>query len=173
MSRRLFSIISAAFLCAVPAITHSAAEKPNIVLFFADDLGWTGLSCFGSDLYETPNLDKLAQGGMKFTDAYAACTVCSPSRAALMTGKYPARLHLTSFIPGQNRPYAKLNIPDWTMGLKTDHTTIAEALNSGGYRTSHIGKWHLNLPERKIRFDPARVRFGSGQTRRNQRVFSL
>jgi arylsulfatase A len=68
------------------------AKQPNIVLFLADDLGWTGLSSFGSDFYETPNLDRLASQGVKFTNAYSACTVCSPTRASLMTGMYPARL---------------------------------------------------------------------------------
>ena len=121
-------------------------KRPNIILFLADDLGWTGLRCFGSDLYETPNLDELAASGMKFTDAYSACTVCSPSRAALMTGMYPAKLRLTSFIPGQDRPYAKMSIPDWTKGLGESYTTIAEALKEGGYRTWHVGKWHLNFP---------------------------
>ena len=69
------------------------ASQPNIVFLLADDLGWTGLTCFGSDFYETPNLDKLATKGTRFTNAYAACTVCSPTRASIMTGKYPARLH--------------------------------------------------------------------------------
>ena len=123
-----------------------AEKKPNIVLFLADDLGWTGLSCFGSDFYETPNLDRLAAEGMKFTDAYSACTVCSPTRASIMTGMYPARLHLTDFIPGQNRPHAKLAIPDWTKGLEAKYTTLPEALREGGYRTIHVGKWHLNFP---------------------------
>ena len=145
----VLALIALTFLAALQPI-RGADDKPNIVLFFADDLGWTGLRCFGSDFYETPNLDRLAETGMKFTNAYAACTVCSPSRAALMTGMYPARLHLTTFIPGQNRPYARLNIPDWTMGLETRHTTIAEALKTGGYRTSHIGKWHLDFPKERI-----------------------
>lgn len=123
----------------------SSAKQPNIVLFLADDLGWTGLSSFGSDYYETPNLDRLAGKGVKFTNAYSACTVCSPTRASLMTGMYPARLRLTDFIAGQNRPYAKLTIPEWTKGLEKDHTTIAEALKDGGYRTIHIGKWHLDF----------------------------
>ncbi|MEX0324002.1 MAG: sulfatase [Puniceicoccaceae bacterium] len=126
-----------------------ASDKPNIVLFLADDLGWTGLSSFGSDFYETPNLDKLASKGIKFTDAYSACTVCSPTRASLMTGMYPARLRLTDFIAGQNRPYAKMAIPDWTKGLEKSHTTIAEALKEGGYRTIHIGKWHMDFPNQK------------------------
>ncbi len=129
---------------------HTATAKPNIVLFLADDLGWTGLNCFGSDLYETPHLDQLAEGGMKFTDAYAGCTVCSPSRAAIMTGMTPARLHLTTFIAGQNRPHAKLNIPDWTLGLEDHYTTVAEALKVGGYRTWQIGKWHLDFPGKAV-----------------------
>jgi arylsulfatase A-like enzyme len=114
------------------------------VLLLADDLGWTGLSCFGSDLYETPHLDALAQRGVKFTQAYSACTVCSPTRASIMTGKSPARLHVTDFIAGQNRPYAKLQIPNWTKQLAGKETTLAEVLNDAGYKTGHIGKWHLS-----------------------------
>lgn len=124
----------------------SEEKRPNIVFFLADDLGWTGLSSFGSDFYETPNLDRLASEGMKFTAAYAACTVCSPTRASIMTGMYPARLHLTSFIPGQDRPFARMKIPDWTKGLEPSLTTLPEALKSAGYRTIHLGKWHLNFP---------------------------
>ncbi|MEO2016713.1 MAG: sulfatase [Fuerstiella sp.] len=135
-------LIAVAMFCA--AQTNGLAEtKPNIVMFLADDLGWTGLSCFGSDLYETPNLDALADAGMMFTDAYAACTVCSPTRASIMTGMYPARLHCTDFIAGQNRPYARLRIPDWIKRLEPKYITIAEALHGAGYRTAHVGKWHL------------------------------
>ncbi len=121
-----------------------AEDRPNVVFLLADDLGWTGLSCFGSDLYETPNLDALASSGMKFTNAYAACTVCSPTRASIMTGMYPARLRLTDFIAGQHRPFAKMLIPDWTKQLDSRHVTIAEALKAAGYTTGHIGKWHLS-----------------------------
>ena len=121
-----------------------SSRGTNIVFFLADDLGWTGLKCFGSDFYETPHLDRLAKNGMRFTDAYAACTVCSPTRAAIMTGLYPARIHLTDFIAGQNRPFAKLRIPDWKKGLDHDYVTIAEQLHGFGYRTALIGKWHLN-----------------------------
>lgn len=119
-------------------------SRPNIVFLLADDLGWTGLSSFGSDFYETPQLDRLALSGLKFTDAYAACTVCSPTRASIMTGKYPARLHLTDFIAGQNRPWAKLRIPNWNKGLDHSEVTIAEALRDAGYATAQVGKWHLN-----------------------------
>lgn len=150
---RLLGIIA----LAATAIHTASAKPPNIIIFLADDLGWTGLRSFGSDFYDTPNLDRLAAEGMKFTDAYAACTVCSPTRASLMTGMYPARLHLTSFIPGQNRPFAKMNIPDWTKGLKADYTTLPEALRNGGYRTIHVGKWHLNFPDEPI--DPTQHGF--------------
>jgi len=119
-------------------------KQPNIVFLLADDLGWTGLRCFGSDFYETPNLDRFAQTGMKFTSAYSACTVCSPTRASIMTGMYPARLHLTDFIAGQDRPWAKMRIPDWTKGLDHSYVTIAEALRDADYATAQVGKWHLN-----------------------------
>lgn len=117
--------------------------QPNIILFFIDDMGWTDLGCYGSELYETPNIDKLAEEGVKFTNAYSACTVCSPSRAALMTGKYPARLHLTDWIQGSKRPKAKLKVPDWQMYLDTTEMTMATALKTNGYSTAVFGKWHL------------------------------
>jgi len=121
--------------------------KPNFIFFLADDLGWTGLSAFGSDLYETPHLDHLANEGLMLTHAYAACTVCSPSRASILTGKYPARLRLTSFIPGQDRPFARMSIPDWTRGLEEELNTLPEVLLANGYRTFHVGKWHLAFPD--------------------------
>ena len=123
-----------------------AAEiaKPNIIFILADDLGWVDLGCYGSTFHETPNLDRLAAQGMRFTDAYAACSVCSPTRASIMTGKYPARLHLTDWLPGQpNRPNQKLNRPDFQKFLPLEEITIAEALKAGGYQTALIGKWHL------------------------------
>jgi arylsulfatase A-like enzyme len=150
--------VLAAVICAATLafqFNAAAAARPNIVFFFADDLGWTGLRCFGSDLYETPNLDRLAAEGMKFTDAYSACTVCSPSRAAVMTGKYPARLHLTDFIAGQDRPFTKLRIPNWQKWLKHEEVTIAQALAIGGYKTAQVGKWHLNRKDAGAKgYDP-------------------
>jgi arylsulfatase A-like enzyme len=120
-----------------------ASNKPNVIVFFVDDLGWTDIACFGSDFYETPQVDRLAARGVRFTNAYSACTVCSPSRAALMTGMYPARLHVTDFIPGhviENTPLLK---PEWTQQLNLEHVTIAEVLQQAGYATAHFGKWHL------------------------------
>jgi arylsulfatase A-like enzyme len=121
----------------------AAEPRPNVILILVDDLGWTDLSCMGSELYETPNIDRLAAEGMLFRNAYAACTVCSPTRAAVLTGKYPARLHITDWIAGHVRPKAKLKVPDWTMRLPLEEVTIAELLKAEGYATCHIGKWHL------------------------------
>ncbi|MGB0583211.1 MAG: sulfatase, partial [Limisphaerales bacterium] len=120
-----------------------AAKRPNIILFLVDDMGWTDLGCYGSDLYETPNIDRLADEGIRFRRAYAACTVCSPTRAAILTGMYPARLHVTDFIAGHPFHNTKLRIPDWTKQLNVEHVTIAEELKRLDYKTAHIGKWHL------------------------------
>ena len=136
-----------ALLLAPLATLHAGdtaqATKPNIIFILTDDLGWTDGGCFGSKFYETPHIDRLATQGMRFTDSYSACTVCSPSRVAILTGQYPARLHVTDFIPGHAQPKAKLNVPDWTMYLKLEVPNLAKALKSAGYATASIGKWHL------------------------------
>ncbi len=124
-----------------------AAQKPNVIVVFVDDLGHTDLGCQGSRFYETPHIDKLARDGLRFTTAYSACTVCSPTRAALLTGQYPARLHITDWIEGHKRPNAKLSVPDWTMHLPRETHTIAEMFKVAGYATASIGKWHLGGPE--------------------------
>lgn len=124
-----------------------ASAKPNFVLILADDLGWTDLACYGSKLYETPNIDQLARDGVKFTQNYSACTVCSPTRAALLTGKYPARLHITDWIPGQMPDNPKLIVPDWTKYLPIEETTMADVFHNAGYSTASIGKWHLGGEE--------------------------
>lgn len=121
----------------------SRPDKPNFIVILADDLGWTDLGCFGSAFYETPNLDRLAARGVRFTHAYSACTVCSPTRASLLTGRYPARLRVTDWIPGHKRPDAKLRVPEWTQRLEPGEFTLAEALREHGYATASMGKWHL------------------------------
>jgi arylsulfatase A-like enzyme len=121
----------------------AAAEPTHVVLILADDLGWSDLGCYGSDLHETPHLDQLAREGMRFTQNYAACPVCSPTRAALMTGKYPARLHVTDWIPGLMPENPKLLVPDWTKHLPLEEVTLAEVFKAAGYATASIGKWHL------------------------------
>ncbi len=117
-------------------------RPPNILLILADDMGWTDAGYLGSDLYRTPHLDALAKQSVKFTDSYAACHVCSPTRASIMTGKYPARLHLTDFIAGGRD--RGLRSPPWTKYLPLREVTIAEALREVGYVCGHFGKWHLN-----------------------------
>ncbi len=116
-------------------------KKPNIVFILADDLGWMDLSCMGSSFYETPNLDRLAREGMRFTDAYAACPVCSPTRASIMTGLYPASVGITNFIGGHAKGY--LVSAPYSDHISHNQKTIAEELISAGYSTWHVGKWHL------------------------------
>jgi arylsulfatase A-like enzyme len=118
-------------------------RKPNIVFILVDDMGWADGACFGSKFYQTPQIDAFAKAGVRFTSAYAACAVCSPTRAALMTGKYPARLHVTDWIPGSMPDNPKLLVPAWTKYLPLEETTIAEAFKAAGYATASIGKWHL------------------------------
>jgi arylsulfatase A-like enzyme len=118
---------------------------PNIVFLLADDLGWRDLTCYGSTFYETPRLDRLALEGVRFTDAYAACPVCSPSRASLLTGKYPARVGVTNWIYGQER--GKLEAVPFLDHLPDGEWTLAEALREGGYQNWHVGKWHLGGAE--------------------------
>lgn len=120
-----------------------AGRPPNIVFFLVDDLGWADVGCYGNRFHETPNIDRLASQGMRFTDAYAACPVCSPTRASIMTGKYPARLNLTDFIPGHWRPYEKLRVPDNILQLPHAEVTIAEALAPANVVSGSFGKWHL------------------------------
>jgi arylsulfatase A-like enzyme len=126
---------------------QGAPLKPNIVFILADDLGWTGVGNYGSPLYKTPHIDRLAAEGMKFTQAYAAAPLCSPTRASILTGKYPARLHLTDFIPGEVFPFAQMLPPDWTKRLPAGEITIAQRLRQAGYTTASIGKWHLGNEE--------------------------
>lgn len=130
------------------ALTAQSQRKPNVVFILVDDMGWKDLGCYGSDYHQTPNIDNLANDAVKFTNGYSACTVSSPTRAAIMTGKYPAKLHLTDWIEGHKKPDAKLQIPDWTMFLSLEEVTMAEIFKSAGYSTAHIGKWHLGQMEK-------------------------
>jgi arylsulfatase A len=135
------------FLFFVISIASSYAQsRPNIIFILADDLGYMDLGCYGNPFNETPHLDALAKGGIRFTQAYAASTVCSPSRAAIMTGKHPARLKLTNFINGRREDsLSPVRAADWKPYLPTAEITLAERLKTLGYQTSMIGKWHLGV----------------------------
>ncbi|MDW8036867.1 MAG: sulfatase-like hydrolase/transferase, partial [Thermoguttaceae bacterium] len=127
-----------------PAEASRTADRPNILFILADDLGVYDLGCYGRTEHHTPHLDRLASQGVRFTCAYAASPVCSPSRAAILTGKDPARLHLTTFLPGRpDAPSQKLLQPKIAMQLPLEETTLAEYLKQAGYATACIGKWHL------------------------------
>jgi len=120
------------------------ARKPNFVFILIDDLGWSDVACYGHTFHETPNIDGLAAQGMRFTDAYAACPVCSPTRASIIAGQYPARVGITDFIPGHQRPWAKLRVPvNRQQYLPLEAVTLAEALEPAGYTCGAFGKWHL------------------------------
>ncbi len=121
-------------------------HRPNVIFILIDDMGWKDLGVYGSTFYETPNLDRLAAEGLRFTHAYAACPVCSPTRASAMTGKYPARVGITDWIDhaGQMHPCkGKLIDVPYLKELPLHERTIAQDLQSSGYRTWHVGKWHL------------------------------
>lgn len=135
------------FLCglAIPSIAAANDKPPNIILIFTDDQGYQDIGCFGSPNIKTPNLDRMAAEGRKFTSFYSACSVCSPSRAALMTGRYPPRVGLTRVLFAQDNA-----------GLNPGEITIAEMLKDCGYRTACIGKWHLG---HKPQFLPTRQGF--------------
>lgn len=137
-------------------------KKPNVVFVFADDLGWKRLGCYGTDFYETPNLDNLASQGMLFTQAYTAASISSPTRASLMTGKYPARLNVTDFIPGGEYPEMPLQRPDWQKYLPLNEKTLGEAFNQNGYSTAYFGKWHLSkekMPPESLSHNPDKQGF--------------
>lgn len=159
MMRRILLLVLATFAAAVFGSNSVRAadqsiqshRRPNFVFFLADDMGSRDAGCYGSTFYETPNIDRLAKQGMRFTNAYAACPVCSPTRASIMTGKYPARLGTTDYFGApqpdtverhwtRNKPLLPARYLDH---LPLAETTIAKALGEGGYTTFFIGKWHL------------------------------
>ncbi|MBE0667405.1 MAG: sulfatase-like hydrolase/transferase, partial [Bacteroidales bacterium] len=126
------------------------STKANFIFFLVDDLGYSDVSCYGSEYYETPNIDMVAQQGMRFTSAYAGSTISSPTRASILTGKYAARLHITAPIPiisykrqESDGIITRLKDPDYCMNLPLEEVTIAEALKSAGYATASMEKWHV------------------------------
>ena len=159
--KQLAFLLNAALLT-WPALPHAVADdpRPNVILILVDDLGWMDLSCQGSDFYRTPNIDRLAADGLRFTDGYAACAVCSPTRAAVQTGRFPHRVGVTDWIrsrfqrgglgtPEANPteyvggPKQRLLCPPNPFWMEIEERTVAEVLRENGYRCGYIGKWHL------------------------------
>jgi len=144
-----------------------AAEPPNIVFILADDLGWADLPCYGNTFNEAPNLDRLSSQGVRFTNVYAACPVCSPTRASIQSGQYPARVGVIDFITGHWRPYEEVTVPrNRTQYLPDKIVTLAESLKKAGYATGYFGKWHLgnqrkHLPSNQG-YDTSHVYAGGG-----------
>ncbi|MBA4015618.1 MAG: arylsulfatase [Pirellula sp.] len=145
---RLRSLLPAiaALVAFGPQIAAQAADgptRPNVVFILADDLGWADLGCYGAKFYESPSIDRLASEGVRFTQAYTAGAVCSPTRGSIMTGKVPVRTGVTDYIPGLRLDHPRLTTQPTRRELAMEETTIAEALASQGYQTFYSGKWHL------------------------------
>lgn len=165
MKRIPLPLIAALFICLISCQREpQKPEQPNIIFILVDDLGWKDVGFMGSKFYETPNIDNLAGEGMIFTQAYAACAVCSPTRASILTGRYPARIGITDWIRGrysdviipENKqnlsgydtiPNRKLLTPKNPYWMEHKELTLAEMLKTRGYVTGHIGKWHLGPDE--------------------------
>ena len=147
-------------LCILATLAGTAIaqerNKPNIVFFLVDDLGQKDVGCYGSSFYETPSIDALASDGILFNNAYSTCHVCSPSRASILTGKYPARLNLTDWLGGRpERDYEKLHSAERIKALPNSEITLAETLKKHGYATANYGKAHLNRDPTTYGFDEA------------------
>ena len=156
MNRRQFisSAVSATAASSIAAQPRSkgSSTRPNIVFILADDMGWADLSCYGRPDYKTPNLDRLASQGMRFTNAYSAAPVCTPTRVGFHTGRYPARLPVGLEEPIQARKAIGEKIK--TTGIPHDHPTVSSLIKAAGYETALIGKWHVGyLPN----FGPLRA----------------
>ncbi len=133
-------------------VTHAlcAPKQPNVLFILVDDLGWNDIGCMGSDYYETPNIDRLAQEGVLFTNGYAACQVSSPSRASILTGKYTTNHGVTNFLGAptgeawrSKKRYTKMIPPQYVPNLSLDESTLPEYMRECGYKTFFAGKWHL------------------------------
>ena len=155
--KKLFAV----FALLIAALPLRAAPRPNVIFILADDLGAHDVGCYGSTFHETPNIDALARRGVKFTNAYAASPLCSPTRSSLLTGLYPARIGITA--PVCHAPHVQLEKrlvagrppddkainADSLTRLKSDYFTLPEAMKEAGYATAHFGKWHLGFNQTK------------------------
>ncbi|MCF6332218.1 MAG: sulfatase [Draconibacterium sp.] len=172
LTSKLFTFLLSLFMlgftsCFAENNQSVKGSKPNIVFILADDLGWADLPCYGNTFNEAPNLDKLANSGIRFMNAYAACPVCSPTRASIQSGQYPARVGVIDFITGHWRPFEEFIVPkNRTQYLPGEIVTLAESLKKAGYKTGYFGKWHLGrspetVPETQG-YDKVHVYSGGG-----------
>jgi arylsulfatase A-like enzyme len=146
MMARILLLAVVSLPCLVAVVRADDPPRPNIVFVLIDDMGVRDIAANGSRFFETPQIDRLAAEGMRFTDSYAACPVCSPTRFSIMAGQYPARGHLTNFIAGDRWPdNASLKPITWQPWMTPEQVTLAETLQGAGYATACIGKWHLNF----------------------------
>jgi arylsulfatase A-like enzyme len=178
----LKSVSLAAITTVIPVSTLLLAgrpevPKPNVIFILLDDYGYADLGCYGSKFYETPVIDRLAKQGIRFTDAYAASPVCSPTRAAIMTGRYPTNTGITDWIPGRQAsnsgsPNDKLIALPFALELNLEEVTIAEILRQNGYKTMISGKWHLGSNEKywpeNQGFDVNKGGYSAGQPNRGK-----
>ncbi len=164
-------MLAAAAVVGHPVAAQSA-EKPNVIFILVDDMGYADVGAYGNPYHRTPNIDRLAAQGMRFLNAYAAAPNCSPTRASILTGKWPARVRITQYLPGNLLPYAKLRQAELPDGLPLSETVLAQPLKAGGYATASIGKWHLGggeyLPEHRG-FD---LNFGGGWWGHHSHMFA-
>ena len=163
----LFVISLLLFACSNPESSKLTGSRPNIIFILADDMGWADLPVYGNKFNEAPVLTKMAEEGIRFTNAYAACPVCSPSRAAIMSGQYPARVGIIDFITGHWRPYEELVVPkNRIQYLPLEIYTLGELMKDAGYVTGYFGKWHLGRTEKYYPkhqgFDVSNVYKGGG-----------
>jgi arylsulfatase A-like enzyme len=168
ISKTTFKILLKAVFCSLVFVQANAADRPNILFILVDDLGYMDIGANNpKSFYETPNIDALAKRGMRFTDGYAACPVCSPTRASILTGKYPQRTGVTDFIGAQQpekwkRP-TKLLPASYAEELALKETTLAEAFKAQGYATFFAGKWHLGPTNRWPETQGFDINMGGGE----------
>jgi len=150
LQKRLFLLILL-YSVVAGSVVFAQKSRPNVVFILVDDLGWADVGFNGSKFYETPNIDRLAKQSAQFTNGYAAAPICSPTRCNIMTGKSPARLHITDWIPGyqdglnkEQLSKFKMISPKFVLNMPLEETTLAEALKSNGYKTCFVGKWHCS-----------------------------
>ncbi|MEM1067517.1 MAG: sulfatase [Planctomycetota bacterium] len=155
-TRHTAQMITLVVLCVMPNVETHAQQQPNVIFFLVDDLGQRDVGCYGSQFYETPAIDQLAKEGMLFDNAYSTCHVCSPSRASILTGKYPARTNLTEWLGGRpERDFERLHHAEKLTALPDEEQTLAETLREHGYATANYGKAHLNQDPTTYGFDEA------------------